>query len=211
MGAEERRYKERTIDMSMNDIKTDGVPVVRWSGACTFEPHIYVRQDLELNDHYWSIRYPEYGPERDRFGDDTPPLTPEQEAQLIEEKARLEKVWLEEKQILDTLLKLWPPTMLEDVVSYEGGNRLLRYINTNVVNTYPLTFMVRIVVVYDKAKQAYIARAELELDNAYLTEIQLPIRDGLADPAPLVKYLRDNPFRKLIAAMEQYADKLHTL
>jgi len=194
--------------MSMNDITTYGVPVVRWSGAGTYEPRIYIRQDLELNDHYWSIK--EYGPDSNRLVEPCPSLMPEQKAQLAVEKDKLKEVWQAEEQILDTLLKLWPPTILEDVYSGDSGNRKLCYANT--LDSFPLTIKVYISLEYNKAKHEYKAYATITLESLdNLDKIELPIRDGRADPAPLVKYLRDNPFKGLVKAMEQYADKLHNL
>lgn len=195
-------------------------PKVKWQWHLGDKaPAVDMFQTVRANGMQWRMRYPEHAPPGARYElivDDAPLLTPEQNEVLHYERAALVELWRREMDVMDVLLALWDDGGPDpgDAVAQYGGHRYLNYRAT--VSAYPLTIAIEVTALYKgdsirrvpfgisssmtvtqtpAERHSVEARVSIVNDgnDIHLTSIKLPIVDGRASRAPLVKYLRNNP------------------
>jgi hypothetical protein len=206
--------KDKELVLNGTGIRSIGPTTIEWSWAAgEAVPRIDVKQRLLLpafpSNYYWTIRYPEVAPPGARYElvvDKTPPITLEQKGQLKRKKMYLESRWEKEKEILDALLKLWPSKQIGEACAHERS-RSITY-KYEIYANCGLSVEVSIFLTSD-TRAGVAARAVVSLDtgNPYrLTSIELPIKVGVVDPAPLKEYLNNNPLEVIGKALKAYSD-----
>ena len=191
---------------------------------------IQVKQPVMLctpsKSYYWTLHYPNDG----SVNENAPPsMTPAQEGQLLDKLSNLEEVWNKEKEVLDTLLKMWSdPTHLTAVsnnngvtLSHKSKDLWYKY-HIETTDPYPTTTAVKVVIdirvtyIDYKGKCSYnnevtvSLRGDTEEDEYYilLATFNLPVVDGVLNPVSLLKYLGANPLVGLGTGMQQLSEGL---